>query len=67
MKRELDHVCDERPEDEGGDLRFVAHFAAPGFGQSWACVVCGRDFARVGGTFVSPELGLHVLDPEDVR
>lgn len=35
-----DHDCQK-------NLEFVGHLAAPGYGQSWDCSVCGEHFHRV--------------------
>lgn len=52
----------------GGQMRFVAHIAAPGYGQAWECEVCERRLTRIGEAFYDPAVsGPFELDPEDVR
>jgi hypothetical protein len=49
-------------------MRFVAHIAAPGYGQAWECEVCERRLTRIGEAFYDPAVsGPFELDPEDVR
>lgn len=60
------HTCAVAPTDEGGDLDYVAHYAAPGVGQEWRCVRCQRSWARVGAIFHDAADGAHILLPEDV-
>jgi hypothetical protein len=68
--RVLDVAASHDPSDCPGDERvldFVAHYGAPGIGQAWHCRVCGREWAKLGGSFFDPATGVHELRPEDVR
>jgi hypothetical protein len=48
-------------------LEFVAHIAAPGYGQSWTCSVCDRPFVKIGDAFHDArDSGPFELSPEDV-
>ena len=46
----------------GGALKYVADYAAPGFGQDWQCVVCGKSWFKAWGTFTD----IREMDPEDM-
>lgn len=63
----LDGLSDACPTC-GQPCEFVAHFAAPGFGQSWKCPR-GHDWVRlgIGGDFIDPSEQAHILTPGDVR
>ncbi len=62
---EVDESTDRCPKC-GAPMRFVAHYAAPGFGQAWECGA-GHPWAKVGDTFFDAADGAHELRPEDVR
>lgn len=63
-----EHDCNRLDVLDGGDLTFRGHIAAPGYGQSWQCVVCRRHFVKIGATFIDPAVdGVPELTPEDVR
>jgi len=52
-------------------VEFVAHLAAPGFGQSWICLECGEPmWKRNTGAEAIPFKELdaqdYILSPEDV-
>lgn len=61
------HQCEQAPEEDGGDLRFVATYGAPGVGQAWQCLRCGKEWARVYGTFHDPAEQAHIMTPEETR
>lgn len=42
----MSHHC----PDCGGELTFVAHIAAPGYGLAYECKPCDLDFRVVGDT-----------------
>ena len=53
----------------GGTVLFVAHIAAPGYGQSWHCSSCEHPFVRLNAASELLDAREHMfeLDPEDVR
>jgi hypothetical protein len=58
----------EAPHDclKEGNMNFVAHIAAPGYGQAWVCDTCEHPFTKIGDTFHDAETTLFELRPEDV-
>ncbi len=61
------HHRDDHDCQAAGTLAFVAHYGAPGIGQSWTCTACGRAWSRVEGMFTPAEWGMHILSPADVE
>jgi hypothetical protein len=53
--------------DVDGDLAYVGHVGAPGYGIAYECKTCGRSWLLIGKTFVDPADGPFELTPEDVR
>ncbi len=48
-------------------MEFVATYGAPGVGQKWRCVACGRPWAKVDGMLFPEEDMAHLLLPEDTE
>lgn len=53
----------------GGRVAFVAHIAAPGYGQAWRCSSCETPFVRLNASAPLLDAREHMfeLSPEDVR
>lgn len=52
-------------------VEFVAHLAAPGFGQSWICLECGEPMWKPNAAaqaipFKELDTQDYILSPEDV-
>lgn len=55
------------PEHAEQDIRYIAHYGAPGVGWHGQCPVDGKDWSVVGGLAFDPDQGAHILTEDDVR
>jgi len=61
------HVCDDRLATDGGDMEYVGHIAAPGYGVAYRCMVCDAPRVRLGSTMIDPRDHDPIeLSPADV-
>jgi len=57
----------------GKELRFQGHISPPGFGTSWHCRPCEKNYIQIHGMLIDPvkcredEEPPWILRPEDVR
>jgi hypothetical protein len=49
----------------GTELLYVATYGAPGKGEAWECDN-GHEWAKLGGQFVDPSTGAHIMEPWEV-
>lgn len=62
----LNEECNHVPRDEGSTLKYIAHYAAPGYGYSAQCTICLQHFSVVGGSVYNPAEMKHIMTEEDV-
>jgi len=60
------HDCDHSLKDTS-TLKYVADFAAPGYGKQYSCQECGEAFAVIGLSVYPASDGAHIMDASDVE
>lgn len=58
--------CDHSLKDTS-TLKYVADYAAPGYGKAFACQVCGEEFAVIGLSVYPASDMAHIMDPSDIE
>jgi len=58
--------CDHTLKDTS-TLKYVADFAAPGYGRQYSCQECGEAFAVIGLSVYPASDGAHIMDASDVE
>lgn len=56
--------CNHTRDSDGGTLKFIAHYGAPGIGQSWKCTLCDESFSIVGDSISPASEGRHIPEPD---